>query len=198
MRRDIRNPNHPVKGDCIRVEPIRSLEKIGEIKQRLSGNAMHYALFVIGINTNLRASDLIRITAGQVKGLQPMDELTLKEQKTGKHRRISLNAACIGAINNLLATREYGDEEPIFTGQRGVIKANSINRYVKRWCRAVGLRGNYGSHTLRKTFGYHQYHTFKVDVTKLTMTFNHSTQRQTCDYLGIQPEDIKSIYKNEL
>jgi len=193
-----KNYNHPVKGDNIKVSPIREVKKIAEIKKRLESNPMYYALFVIGINTNLRASDLVRITAGQTRGLRPMDEITLKEQKTGKHRRISLNAGCVKAINNLLESREYGDNEPLMVGQRGVIKPNTINRLVKGWCKDVGLKGNYGAHTLRKTFGYHQYHTFKVDITKLTIAFNHSTQRQTCDYLGIQPEEIKNIYKNEL
>lgn len=42
-------------------------------------------LFTLGINTNLRASDLLRITAGMVRHLEAGDELTLKEQKTGNH-----------------------------------------------------------------------------------------------------------------
>ena len=33
---------------------------------------------------------------------------------------------------------------------------SSVHRLVKSWCRDIGLKGNYGSHSLRKTFGYHQ------------------------------------------
>lgn len=193
-----KNPNHPAKGASIKVEPIRNLEKVEEIKKMLLKNPMYYCLFILGINTNLRASDLVRLTAGQVRGVKPMQDIVLKEKKTGKNRRISLNGTSIMAINNLLAQREYKDSDPLFWGQRGALRANSINRLVKQWCRAVGLKGNYGAHSLRKTFGYHQYNLFKVSLPLLMMSFNHSTQRQTCDYLGIQPEELKSIYSNEL
>jgi len=30
------------------------------------------------------------------------------------------------------------------------------------------------------------------------VAFNHSTQRQTLDYLCVQPEEVKSLYMNEL
>jgi hypothetical protein len=60
------------------------------------------------------------------------------------------------------------------------------------------LKGNYGSHTLRKTFGYHQRVTFGVDLPRLMVVFNHSTQKQTLDYLCIQPKEIKDVYENEL
>ena len=51
---------------------------------------------------------------------------------------------------------------------------------------------------LRKTWGYHQRVTFGVDLPRLMVCFNHSTQRQTLDYLCIQPEEIKDVYENEL
>ena len=76
-------------------------------------------LFTIGINTNLRASDLLRIKVGQVRDLKPGDEIELKEKKTGKSRRITLNKSCVQAIQRLLATRSYEDADPLFLGQRG-------------------------------------------------------------------------------
>jgi len=102
------------------------------------------------------------------------------------------------AIQALLKTQSYGDDEPIFSGQRGPLTVPSVNRLVKQWCRAVNLRGNYGSHTLRKTWGYHQRVTFGRGVAELMVCFNHSSERQTLDYLCVQPEEIKSIYANEI
>jgi hypothetical protein len=52
--------------------------------------------------------------------------------------------------------------------------------------------------TLRKTFGYHQRVTFNVGVPELMVAFNHSSQRETLEYLCIQPEEVRSIYMNEL
>ncbi len=53
-------------------------------------------------------------------------------------------------------------------------------------------------HTLRKTWGYHQRVSFNVGIPELMVCFHHSTQRQTLDYLCIQPEEIKSVYLNVL
>ena len=127
-----------------------------------------------------------------------MDELELNEKKTKKPRRITLNKTCIKVIQALLASKPFKDDDYLFKSQRGVLIVPSVNRLVKQWCGALNLRGNYGSHTLRKTWGYHQRVTFGVGLPELMVCFNHSTQKQTLDYLCVQPEEIKDVYSNEL
>ena len=192
------NYNHPEKGSSIKVDPIKSTKHIQTIKKLLSDKPLDYALFTVGINTNLRASDLLRIKVGQVKDLKPNDEIVLNEKKTKKERRITLNKACISAIQGLLASREYSAKDFLFKGQRGVLTVPTVNQKVKSWCRAINLKGNFGSHTLRKTWGYHQRITFGTDLPRLMVCFNHSTQKQTLDYLCIQPQEIRDVYENEL
>ncbi|MDA3791878.1 MAG: hypothetical protein PF503_25695 [Desulfobacula sp.] len=47
--------------------------------------------------------------------------------------------------------------------QRGKgLTVPSLSILIKGWCRKVNLNWNYASHTLRKTWGYHQRVTFKV------------------------------------
>jgi integrase len=192
------NVNHPPKGSKIKVDPIRDVKDIKAIRKMLNGNAMYQALFTLGINTNLRASDLLRIPAGQVRGVRPLDEIEIRERKTGKIRRISLNKACVEAIQALLATGTWSDDEPLFRGQRGPLTVSSVHRLVKGWCKATHLQGNYGSHTLRKTWGYHQRVSFGVGMPELMTCFNHATQAQTLAYLCVQPDEIRNIYANEL
>ena len=192
------NFNHPPKGSTIKVEPIKSKKYIQTIKKLLSDKPLDYALFTVGINTNLRASDLLRIKVKHVKDLKPNDEIVLNEKKTRKERRINLNKACIVAIQGLLASKEYSDKDYLFTGQRGVLTVPTVNAKVKTWCRAINLKGNYGSHTLRKTWGYHQRVSFGTDLPTLMECFNHSTPKQTLAYLCVQPEEIKNVYENEL
>jgi integrase len=192
------NFNRPTMGSQIRVEPIRESKDIKAIRKLLSGNPLYLAIFTVGINTNLRASDLLQIKAGQVRHLKPMGELELREKKTGKIRRITMNKASVEAITLLLASRSCQDDEPIFSGQRGPLTVPSVHRLVKGWCRSINLPGNYGSHTLRKTWGYHQRVTFGVGLPELMVCFNHSTQRQTLQYLCIQPEEVRSVYANEI
>jgi integrase len=192
------NFNRPEKGSSIKVEPIKRKKDIDSIRKLLSDNPRNSALFTMGINTNLRASDLLRITAGQVRGLNAGDSIELKEKKTGKFRRVTLNKACIQAIQRLLASKPYTNDEFLFTGQRGPLTVPSVHRLVKSWCLAINLKENYGSHTLRKTWGYHQRVTFGTDIPRLMVCFNHSTQKQTLDYLCIQPEEIQDVYENVL
>ncbi len=193
-----RNLNHPEKGSAIKVEPIKQMKDIKAIKKLLADNPRNLCLFTLGINTNLRASDLLNLKVGQVRGLKAMDEVELNEKKTKKSRRITLNGTCVKAIERLLATKPRTDEDYLFKSQRGILIVPSVNRLVKQWCKTINLKENYGSHTLRKTWGYHQRVTFGVGLPELMVCFNHSTQRQTLDYLCIQPEEIKDVYSNEL
>jgi integrase len=193
------NFNHPVTESKIKVEPIRKLKDVKTIKKLLAHKPLDLALFTVGINTNLRASDLLQIKVKQVKGLKPGENIELREKKTDKIRRITLNGACMEVIENLLKARKYrSDEDFLFTGKRGLLTVPSVHLKVKSWCRQINLKGNYGSHTLRKTWGYHQYHTFKQPLPLLMECFNHSTQRQTLNYLCIQAEEIQSVYMNEI
>ena len=208
------NANHPPAGSMIKVEPIRDLKDIRAIKKLLSDSPRDLALFVVGINTSLRASDLLRLTVGQLRGLRPMDSIELKERKTGNVRRITLNRACVDAVQGYLkklsscSKSDDGnplsvlplDDHPFFVSRRGggALTVSSVHRLVKGWCRAINLRGNYGSHTLRKTWGYHQRVTYGQALPVLCEVLGHSTQRQTLTYLCIQAEEIRSVYANEL
>ena len=192
------NQNHPKKGSKIKVEPIREMKDINNLKKLLTDKPRDFCLFIVGINTNLRASDLLNLTAGQVRGLKPGDDIEIKEKKTRKSRRLTLNKACINAINGLLASRAYNDHDKLFQGQRGPITVSYLNRLVKGWAKALNLRGNYGSHTLRKTFGYIKHTVQGASLPELMVCFNHTTQRQTLEYLCIQEATIRNIYMNEI
>ncbi len=192
------NYNHPEKGTTTKVDPIKSKKHIQTIKKLLADRPLDFALFTVGINTNLRASDLLNIKVDQLKDLNPNDEIVLNEKKTKKGRRLNLNKACIKAIQMLLASRKYNDEDFLFTGQRGVLTVPTVNAKVKYWCREINLKGNFGGHTLRKTWGYHQRVTFNTDLPTLMEIFNHSTQKQTLAYLCVQPDEIRNVYESEL
>ncbi len=193
------NPNRPEKDSEIKVEPIRDLNDIKTIKKLLADNPRNHTLFEVGINTNLKPSELLSIKAGIVKNLKPMDTITLKDEKTGKNKEVALNRACTGAIATLLSSQDFEDSDYLFLSQRkGVLTVSSLSRLVKKWCDVLNLKGNYASHTLRKTWGYHQIVSFNVGISELMVYFNHSSQRQTREYLCISDEDQKSIYENEM
>lgn len=195
------NSNRPAQGSTISVEPIRKPRDIKAIKRLLADKPRDLALFTLGINTNLRASDLVSITVSMVADLKTADSLVIREIKTGKTRRITLNKAVVESLQALLRSRQgVSADDPLFMSQRGnkALSVPSVSRLVKSWCKSINLVGNYASHTLRKTWGYHQRVTFGTGIPELMVCFNHSTQRQTLDYLCIQPDEIRDVYLNEL
>lgn len=197
--------NHPRKGARIKVEPIRFLADIKRIKNFLINRPRDLALFTLGINTPLRVSDLLRLTRDQVTDLTPGDSLVIRERRTGRRLRIGFNGVCCEAVAKLLKVSEGrvpdrpGAGKYLFASRRGeVLLASSLHRLVKSWCKAVGLEGNYGANSLRKTWGFHQFATFGTDLSRLSTYFHHATRRQTLDYLCLVPEDFKSIFEHEL
>jgi len=184
----------PAKGSSIKVEPIKDLKAIKRIKQILADKPRDLCLFTLGINTAYRAGELLSIKVGQVEHLNAGDSLTIKQTKTGKLRSVTLNQNCINSIHSYLTQIPLKRSQSLFTGQRGVLTVSSVNRLVKRWCGDVGLRGNYGSHTLRKTFGYQQRVKQGAPLPLLVEAFGHTTQKQTLDYLCIQEEEIRDLY----
>ena len=68
--------------------PIRDKEKIRDMKQALrKRNERDFILFMIGINTGLRVSDILPLRVRDVKGAK----MRVLEQKTNKIRSILIN-----------------------------------------------------------------------------------------------------------
>jgi integrase len=195
------NANHPKSGSTIKVEPITKPRHVKRIKDQLADQPRNLAIFVIGINTNLRASDLIALTVGQVRLLQVGEHFTTKERKTGKARQITINKGVYQAVQNLLAIMPNAtDDQPLFQSRKGgkALTTQTIHALVKLWCKEADLKGNYGSHSLRKTFGYMHRTVHHTDIPTLMVMFNHSSEKQTLDYLGIQRDEIKDAYLKEI
>jgi integrase len=200
------NFNHPKKGSVIKVEPIRELKDIQTIKEMIVDNLLHYCLFVVGINTNLRTSDLLSLTVAQVSDLVPMGEVVIKERKTGKERRVVFNKATVDAIRELCAQHVFDSAmkdvpAPVYlfsTTKGTALQVPSVTALVKLWCRKVGLKGNYGAHTLRKTWAYQQFTLYSVSVPVLMKCLNHSSERQVLTYIGVCEATVKEVYENEL
>tara|TARA_B110000503_G_scaffold29290_1_gene46916 strand:- start:102 stop:716 length:615 start_codon:yes stop_codon:yes gene_type:complete len=196
-----RNPNHPKRGSSIKVNPITELSAIKRIKQQLANKPRDLCLFTLGINTAYRANELVSIKVGQVDYLKTQDRLDLKQSKNKKYRSITLNATAIEAIQNWLEVHpDVRPDAPLFISAKTKLALSSvtITSMVKAWYSKAGLRGNFGSHTLRKTWGYHQRKTFHRPTVLLTQAYGHSSEAQTLAYLCIQREEIEALYSSAL
>lgn len=178
------------------VEPIRKKSDVKRLLQHLAPHPRNYALFVIGINCGLRYSDLARICVKDVKGLAVGESFFIQEKKTKKRREIVINNAMHDAIEKLLtAYPYYKPHEPIFQGSiRGeALTWRSANELVKQWGRFLDLRFNVGTHTLRKTFGYHQRKYGGVAIELIQRALNHKHYRDTERYIGIEDVEVREI-----
>lgn len=173
------------------VQPIRDISKIEEVKSILKRSSYRdYFLFVLGINTGLRISDILVL---KVKDVREQDYIILTEKKTNKKKRFPIN-------NNLkIEIKEYTrgmlDNDYLFPSQKGGhIKRVRAYEILKKAGKEAGIE-EIGTHTLRKTFGYHFYKQHK-DVVMLQKIFNHSAPSITLKYIGIEQDEIDNVLKD--
>ena len=186
------------------VEPIRDRKKIAQIKNQLRGQRRYrdLLLFVVGINTALRISDLLGL---QVEHFLDDHQhvkrrFWIKEQKRGKRQEVVVNDSIrdgleeyfsayleiIGDQNNFIFfnTKANGFMQPIRRGQAWKI--------ITIICHKVGLRGNFGTHSLRKTWGYHA-RMQGVDLALIMHKLNHESIAYTKRYLGITDDELQAV-----
>jgi integrase len=180
------------------VDPIRDIKKISEMKKVLKLRGERDALlFTIGINTALRISDLLTLTLGDVIDEQGeiVSIIILKEKKTGKTKRFPINSSVKNAILAYIGVRRWEKlSEPLFLSRRGgSLSRWQARRILKEAGKSVGLE-KIGTHSLRKTFGYHVYRKTGGDIGLVQKLLNHSTSENTLRYIGIDREKMDNTY----
>lgn len=173
------------------VEPIRNLNELRQIECILSKNERDLLFFTIGTNCGLRISDILALNIDDVKG---RNYIQIHEKKTGKFKKVPINSKLKPMLDNF--TRGKGIDEPLFVtkfkNRLGRVTAYYI---IRDACRAAKLEEKFGTHTMRKTFGYHHYKKYK-DVALLQKMFNHSHPMVTLRYIGIEQDQINESYTN--
>jgi len=179
------------------VEPIRDRKKIDGMKKLLSGSPRDHLLFLIGINTAFRVSDLLSLRYSDVMDNRGRlyEHFTLKETKTGKNNKVAMTKGVQKALRNYIDNNFDGNiKEFIFKSRKRDSNGNSqpINRksawrIIQQSAEELGLK-NIGSHSLRKTFAYHQYK-MGTDIVLLQDMLNHSAPSITLRYIGITQDE---------
>jgi integrase len=194
------NPNHPKKGDLIAVDPIRKPKDIKAISKHTQDSPRNHLLFTISINNGIRIADIIKLKVKDVRDLKIGDTLTIKETKTGKNNILVINKTVFKALKNYLENEQPDDEDYLFPSRKGNshLQSQAVSKLVKKWTKAINLKGNFGCHTLRKTFGYIQRTQFGVGFEILCKRYNHSSPSITMRYLGIEDKEVHNILMNEI
>lgn len=198
-------------------EPIKSIEDIERISEWFidRGRYRDNMLFIVGINFGLRISDLLTLRFSHLiddqfrfKTTFPiLEKKTSKTRKVPKNRYITINNAVVDAVVLYLQNTEgvklsdymFRSESNRGGNVNKPMHRNSAERILKEVGRELGLSIHIATHTLRKTFAYHQMLMSNNDSRKLLLLqkmFGHSTSAQTLDYIGITGEEIEDAYMN--
>lgn len=170
------------------ADPIRDVKQYFQIVDLLKNKPRDQVLFLLGTTTNLRGGDLLSLTIKDALSLEMKGYCIIKEQKTDKRREIYLNPDIKPSFVRYLRERLLSGAQKndrFFMGRKGPIKRPYFSHLVQAWCAAVGVPGKISGHTLRKTYGYFQYHYNGASLPALMADFNHSSQAITLTYIGV-------------
>ena len=183
-----------VRGETIsmsyNVQPLRTQQEINDFLFCLRRNKnaeRDVFLFLIGINSGLRMSDIVRL---KKKDVISSKNPRIVEQKTGKTRILYLSS-----LQELIQdyTKDLKPEDYLFPSTKGGhLEVNTVYQMFQKVA-ALLDRDDIGTHTLRKTFGYHYYKKTK-DVATLMEIFGHSSEKITKRYIGINEDEISETF----
>ena len=211
-----KKPNNCKTGERQTVYPIKTHKDIIAMANWLyeHKNNKYVLAFTLGINLGLRANELLDLKMNQVFSPNgsvrliedeedTSDGIDIYQSKTKKHRTVFLNAACKDALEWAIPIKGayLHSEEYLFPSREGgAIQVGTFRKVLKEAAAACGLKQNIGTHTCRKTWGWHQYkynsEKANLDITMLQRAFGHSSPEVTLRYLGITDEEDKALYKN--
>jgi integrase len=186
------------------VEPIRDRKKIAQIKNLLRGQERFrdLLLFVVGINTALRISDLLGLQVANFVDDQGHIRLRfwIKEQKRNKRHEVVINQSIRESLGEYLEAYPGVADDPEnfaffntkMNGYSEPIKRGQAWKLIVSICNEVGLRGNYGTHSLRKTWGFHA-RMQGVDLALIMHKLNHESIAYTKRYLGITDDELEAV-----
>ncbi len=181
------------------VEPIKSKKDIEAVEKFLEmHNKRNRLIFALGINTGLRVSDILGLNVEDVEGKNYVE---IREKKTGKYKRFPLNSKLKALIKEYLSverSKKYSlsETEPLFIGKKHCrLDRSQVYRFLNDACKQLGITVNVGTHTMRKSFGYHFYKKFN-DIALLQKILNHSSPAITLRYIGVDQDEIDLSYNN--
>lgn len=178
-------------------------EALDENKRQIA--CRNKMLFLIGINLSLRISDLVSLRWNFFL----KDDMTFKDfyriqpkktKKTGKFVTLYFNDVVKKSLIEYIEQYPIEDmNDFIFKSRKGdgAITEGNAWRIISGAAEEIGIERNIGTHSLRKTFGYHVWHNAedKEKALVLLMTiFNHSSIAITKKYIGIMDEEVEDVF----
>lgn len=180
------------------VYPITNIEDVKAIRRVLTkwGDVKFAEAFFIGCHIGLRASDFLCLRFDQF----PRHKIKTTDKKTKKANEILVTPRILESVE--LLKNYYAEKFPYIESvylfqttsnnsksKTKCISVDAFRKKVKEACEAIGLEDNFGSHTCRKTTGYHLYKQ-TGDIHLVQKMLNHRTAFETLAYIGLERQQL--------
>lgn len=196
-------------------EPIKSMIDIHRISEWFISRERYRdnMLFIVGINFGLRVSDLLTLRFSHLitdsyafkRSFPILEKKTSNTRKVKKNRYITINDAVMDAVTLYLENTPgvklsdymFRSNSNNSVGLNRPMHRNSVENILKEVTKALGIDAKVATHTMRKTFAYHQMVMSNNDPRKLLLLqkmFGHSSAAMTLQYIGITGEEIEDAY----
>ena len=196
---------HLKTGEFNMVNAIKDMKKVKALLMYLKGSSdRDYLLCKFQLNTGLRISDVVPIKVHDLMSSKRRfkEHLAINEVKTGKFKLIKLNDELKDTLKEYIVKYDLTDDDFLFTynkfdtnGRQRHITVTQAYRVLKEAAVAVGI-DDFGTHSLRKTWGYFSYKASKHNIGLLMDMFNHSAPSITLKYIGIDQDARDEMYSS--
>ncbi len=182
------------------VQPIRDIKTINAICNYLKQTSQrNYILFLLGIHSGLRVSDLLRLKVGAVRDQTHVNfipEKTKNRKKKRKKLKFVIHDDIRADLMRYIEGKD-GDEYLFPSRQRKTLTGAvgepidrvTAYRMLNNAARRFGLK-EIGTHTMRKTWGYHLYRKNPRNLALLMKMFGHEDLDTTLLYLGLTQDEM--------
>lgn len=173
---------------------IKDVLVIEQMKNDLKGsNYRDYLLFLLGINTGIRLSELLSLKFNNIFREDSIENHLLIDNK---HYYLHANVKTALIEYKNLQGENYNSEHYLFASQKGhaPIDRSHVYRILSNSATRLNLNLNISTQSLRKTFGYH-YYCRGGDINKLRLIFGHPSCKKTMKYIEIEQEKEQFDFK---
>lgn len=187
-----------------KAEPIRCICDLNNMKHYWRDekkNARNNLLLVLGLNSALRISDMLKLTWSAVYDFDKSKyktHLRITEKKTGKPSLIFINEHIVNALNEYKASGVSLNENGFLFCHKNKnipISRSQAWRIVREAANYAKIDGVISCHSLRKTFGYHAWKN-GISPALLVDIYNHSSYVVTKRYLGINQDERDKVFES--
>jgi site-specific recombinase XerC len=198
-RRSINRGRRPWnKGLLIGQKKPLKPKHVSSIRVRLeiAGSRRDLAIFNRAIDSNLRASDLVKLPVDEIcSGANVRRRATIVQKKTG--RPASSRSQSSRGVPLSLATNpsRYRFQISLLesTSRKPHISIRQYARLVHRWVEGIGLESAiYGTHSMRRTKAAQIYRK-TGNLRAVQLLLGHTKLESTVRYLGIEVDDALNI-----